>query len=309
MGKFYAVKRGRKTGVFNTWEECKAQVDGFPGAVYKAFPTYEEAEKFTFSIVKKSAIKKAELKAYIDGSFDNDKKYYSYASIIFFDNKRIELAEADNDPEIVEQRNVAGEVNAVISVINFALNNNVKSIEVYYDYAGIEKWATKEWKAKNKFTQGYVEFIDKYKDVIDIQFIKVKSHSGDEYNEQVDALAKESLMNIDKPIKRVINLSSKKEQAGVNDEEIIRNDNYDILQNLKPTKKSISLGLIIDNKSLSTEEIYELLKSEWKKGGNKLTDIGEIRTAYDVENSKIVFSVVTKDQKKHIICINKGERK
>ena len=40
---FYAVKRGRLTGLFSTWDECKQQVDGFSGAVFKGFPTEEEA--------------------------------------------------------------------------------------------------------------------------------------------------------------------------------------------------------------------------------------------------------------------------
>ena len=42
--KFYAVREGRAIGVFETWEECKRQVDGYPGAVYKSFKTYEEAK-------------------------------------------------------------------------------------------------------------------------------------------------------------------------------------------------------------------------------------------------------------------------
>ena len=35
--KFYAVKQGRKTGIFTSWDEAKAQVDGYSGAVYKSF--------------------------------------------------------------------------------------------------------------------------------------------------------------------------------------------------------------------------------------------------------------------------------
>ena len=35
--KYYAVKVGRQTGIFNTLEECKEQVDGFEGAEYKSF--------------------------------------------------------------------------------------------------------------------------------------------------------------------------------------------------------------------------------------------------------------------------------
>lgn len=45
-GAFYAVKAGRKTGVFTTWEECEAQVKGFSGAEYKKFDTMKEAETF-----------------------------------------------------------------------------------------------------------------------------------------------------------------------------------------------------------------------------------------------------------------------
>ena len=35
--KYYAVKKGRKTGIFTTWDDCKAQVNGYKGAVYKSF--------------------------------------------------------------------------------------------------------------------------------------------------------------------------------------------------------------------------------------------------------------------------------
>lgn len=44
--KYYAVRKGRKSGIFTTWDEAKAQVDGFSNARFKSFPTYEEAEKF-----------------------------------------------------------------------------------------------------------------------------------------------------------------------------------------------------------------------------------------------------------------------
>jgi len=46
MAKFYAVKKGKKTGIFSTWDECKEQVTGFKGAVYKSFKTLSEAEAF-----------------------------------------------------------------------------------------------------------------------------------------------------------------------------------------------------------------------------------------------------------------------
>ncbi|KAM5142612.1 ribonuclease H1 isoform 1-T1 [Callospermophilus lateralis] len=46
LGMFYAVRRGRRTGVFLTWNECKAQVDRFPAARFKKFASEDEAWAF-----------------------------------------------------------------------------------------------------------------------------------------------------------------------------------------------------------------------------------------------------------------------
>ena len=41
--KYYVVWAGHDTGVFDTWEDCKLQVEGFPGARYKSFDSRLEA--------------------------------------------------------------------------------------------------------------------------------------------------------------------------------------------------------------------------------------------------------------------------
>lgn len=41
--KWYVVWVGEHPGIYESWEECKLQVEGFPGARYKAFSTSEEA--------------------------------------------------------------------------------------------------------------------------------------------------------------------------------------------------------------------------------------------------------------------------
>jgi ribonuclease HI len=43
--KFYVVWQGRKTGIFDTWKACEAQIKGFPQAVFKSFETRALAEK------------------------------------------------------------------------------------------------------------------------------------------------------------------------------------------------------------------------------------------------------------------------
>ena len=42
--KFYVVWTGRCPGVYATWEECRAQVEGFPASRFKSFPTVAEAQ-------------------------------------------------------------------------------------------------------------------------------------------------------------------------------------------------------------------------------------------------------------------------
>ena len=42
--KYYAVLKGRKTGIFTSWADCEEQISGFSGALYKSFRTRGEAE-------------------------------------------------------------------------------------------------------------------------------------------------------------------------------------------------------------------------------------------------------------------------
>ena len=44
--KIYAVKKGRKPGIYRTWDEAKTQVDGFSGAEYKAFSQITDATDY-----------------------------------------------------------------------------------------------------------------------------------------------------------------------------------------------------------------------------------------------------------------------
>lgn len=43
--RFYVVWRGRRTGIFDSWEACKQSVIGFDGAQYKGYPTLDAAQR------------------------------------------------------------------------------------------------------------------------------------------------------------------------------------------------------------------------------------------------------------------------
>src|SRR5690625_1113859 len=43
--KYYVVWRGKKPGIYNSWQECKKMISGYKGAQYKSFTSFEEAKK------------------------------------------------------------------------------------------------------------------------------------------------------------------------------------------------------------------------------------------------------------------------
>ena len=75
--KFYVVWEGRKKGIFNNWNECLAQVDGFEGAKYKSFESMAEAKAayekgFSWSKSKSGISKNASSGAIIQDSYAVD---------------------------------------------------------------------------------------------------------------------------------------------------------------------------------------------------------------------------------------------
>lgn len=192
--KYYAVKNGREPGIYKTWTECQKQIHGFKNASYKSFSTLEEAEQF---IQEKKEMPKIEngLIAYVDGSFNAKKKIYGYGAVLIEGQKVIQrLSGQGNHPDCLPSRNVAGEIFGSLAAVKYAVEHpEYDGIIIYYDYMGIEKWATGEWKANKKLTQYYVSQMNHYQKQISILFMKVEAHTGDFYNEQADKLAKKAV--------------------------------------------------------------------------------------------------------------------
>lgn len=196
---YYAVKRGLKPGVYNSWDECKKQVHGQPGAVYKKFSTLSEAKAFIDEVeYRYELMEKAEdplsAVAYVDGSYDSDNGTYSYGVVLIdWDGKR-ELSGRDTDPELASMRNVAGELKGAMVAMDWSLKNKKRTLYLHYDYTGIENWAKGNWKTNKKGTKEYKEYYDSIKKRLDVKFIKVKAHSGNQLNDEADRLAKEAIV-------------------------------------------------------------------------------------------------------------------
>jgi len=195
--KYYAVKAGRKIGIYDTWKECEEQIKGFSNAQYKSFLRIEEAKNFLTDnkLINKNneeiTCEENTLIAYVDGSYDKITK--CYGSGIYIENdEKVYLKFKGNDEKFSESWNVAGELIAVMEAINYAIKNNYDKINIY-DYEGIEKWADGTWNANKYASKTYKEFIEPIKEKIKLNFIKVKAHSGNKGNEIADKLAKEAL--------------------------------------------------------------------------------------------------------------------
>lgn len=194
--KYYAVRIGKTPGIYNTWDECKREVDGFKGAQYKKFNSEIEALDFIEGLgrfVPKDYPDIDEVFAYVDGSFNIKDYSYSYGMVLITSDGEKCFNKAFPKDEFSYMRNVQGEITGAMAAIKMAYEYGKKRIVIFYDYEGIEKWATGEWKRNKEGTVLYKNFIDDYKSKIEIKFVKVLAHSGDKYNEMADELAKSAL--------------------------------------------------------------------------------------------------------------------
>ncbi|MDE7334574.1 MAG: ribonuclease H family protein [Lachnospiraceae bacterium] len=197
--KYYAVKKGLKTGIFRTWEECKANVSGYSGASYKSFPTEAEAREYLgmgqdSNFQPQNVLNGRDcVKIYVDGSYNNATKEFSYGMVVLCRDGEEKYNGKFNDMELASMRNVAGEIKGAQAAMQYALDRNLPAIEIYHDYEGIAKWCLGEWKTNKEGTKAYKAFYEAASRQIRISFVKVTGHSNDKYNDMADELAKEAL--------------------------------------------------------------------------------------------------------------------
>lgn len=269
--KYYAVKRGKRTGVFKSWEDCRNAVEGYPGAQYKGFAALEEANAYlggsgadgiqaswedqrasqedqhashgdqkasredkqasngdkqapqedkqasqgnkqetcedrqasrqsrpTQVPVRKRKTGEipapGELLAYVDGSYDDSIKKYAFGCVFLLPDGRIytEYGNGDNEKSL-QHRNVTGEMLGAMYAVRFAMLNGFQGVEIRYDYQGIEKWVTGEWRSKTELTRKYAVSMREWGKDISIRFTKVAAHTNVTYNELADKMAKTGL--------------------------------------------------------------------------------------------------------------------
>lgn len=206
--KVYAIKEGFnfttnervENIIVDTWAECLKYVKGVKGAKYKSFESMHEAKQFLeegSKMLKKGIDKFPEdcLHIYVDGSYNLSTKKYSYGLVAVRDHvvEYIESA-ASSDTSQSNIRQIAGELEAAIRGVEYALSNKDKKVVIFHDYEGISHHATGFWERREESSiKYYNEMNNLMSQGIEVIFVKVDSHTGELFNELADEKCKEAL--------------------------------------------------------------------------------------------------------------------
>ena len=221
---FYAVRKGRSTGVFNSWAECQKVISGFSGAEYKGFGTEEEALSWlngntilspdkiyksgdayitTYSQSVSSVgllipvIKdRGTVNIYTDGSFKD-----GIVSIgVYIESVDKEFSFYGNVAcgKYATSRNVAGELLAVLAGVELAKDLGFSVFNIIYDYQGVGSWYSGEWNCNGELQAKYVSLLCNFREQNGLvyNFIKIKGHSNVVGNKHADTLAKRGKTSI-----------------------------------------------------------------------------------------------------------------
>ncbi len=202
--KYYAVRKGLVPGIYSTWTECESAVKGYPNAQFKSFKTESEALAYMGNGSDEYGKKDSHAGnmkypyAFVDGSYNSDTGTYGWGGFLVVDNdgrpESYHLLQGNgSDPELAPMHNVAGEVSGCMAAVKKALELGLESLNIYYDYTGIEYWAKGEWKTGKAGTRAYAGFMKEAMTTINITFHKVAAHKGIDGNEEADRLAKEAV--------------------------------------------------------------------------------------------------------------------
>lgn len=219
MGKFYAVKKGRKTGIFTTWAECQKQVSGFPKAEFKSFISKQEADNWLKEIKSSNENRRKSYSVivYTDGGSrnhgnkkgehvkKNDKAAWAYlikyqGSIISdtdgeygSTNNRMEIMALKKALLDLKQRELQNEKILVVLDSKYVLDAITKR--------WLQSWEKNGWKTsagtgvKNK--ELWIEISRLFPEFPNLDYQWTKGHANDEGNNLVDELLNKTMDQMD----------------------------------------------------------------------------------------------------------------
>lgn len=197
--KYYAVAYGRRNGIFNSWQQCKVQVENFIGANYKKFETEEEAIEFLkIHYDKKSPyfntgklydgnVRDNTIDIYVDGSYSFEHDIYGFGIILVFGDGSVEkIYGGGTIPREYRNNSVLAELSATLTALTIIKNNFLfNKINLYYDCSAIVG-VINSTKKTTPVIYNYRRKMKKLIKELNISFIKVKGHSYNYYHNLAD---------------------------------------------------------------------------------------------------------------------------
>lgn len=208
--KFYAVKRGRKTGLYTVWAECAAQVKGFQGAVYKGFMTEDEARAWLGGADARTEQPRAaaEMAApsapdadyiiHTDGScLRNPGGAGGWAAVIETAATGAVEEKSGGDPETTNNRMELTAALMALSAVpegaRVALYTDSQYLKNAFTKFWLPAWKKRGWKKADGepvLNQDLWVQLDAAFAARQVQFHWVKGHAGNPRNERCDVLAR-----------------------------------------------------------------------------------------------------------------------
>ena len=131
---------------------------------------------------------------YVDGSFNDRIPNYSYGIICILNDAIIHSAGGiGKNTEAISMRQIAGELLGAMQALVYARRNGYARVVVFHDYKGVSLHADGTWKRTNPFSVTYYDWMQAFfrnNPDMSVDFRKVGAHSGNQYNELADVLAK-----------------------------------------------------------------------------------------------------------------------
>ncbi len=303
MGKkVYAIKEGFnfqtnekiKDKIVNTWSECLKYVKGVKGAKYKSFEDLTSANKYLSEGSK--LLKKGEdsypedcLHVYVDGSYNVSTEKYSYG-LVAVRNNVIEYINSDSAKDISKKniRQIAGELEAAVRAVQYAVKKGDKQVVIFHDYEGICHHATGFWERREESSAEYYKKINELmNEGIEVIFVKVDSHTGDFFNELVDEKCKEKLsINSDKVVEKV--LTTEKIQVS---DLIVKEEILKIAPSVENNIEIISSDRCAEQKEIK-EEIFESISKKFKISSQE--SINAIDLLSEEDKKKFIIYLLNK---------------
>lgn len=153
---------------------------------------------------------KVEVRAWVDGSYStvNSTPIYGAGAVVYLGDNTVPILVscANSNTNWARMRNVAGEMLSVISVLEQLepFKDKIERVIIFYDYEGLEKWVTGEWKARKDCTIAYRDYVKEKQKMFPISFQKVTAHTGNINNETADKLAKKAVQDYATSLERAV---------------------------------------------------------------------------------------------------------